>query len=92
MNGSADAQSPVTVSLQDLRDGLHHTQFACFSPETNPPNADSVSFKTLEAAFGPSSLGILLVKDLPSEFPSLRHRLLSYATYLANLPESELGT
>jgi hypothetical protein len=52
---------------------------------------DSVPFDALEAAFGPSSLGILIVKDLPSEFPELRRNLLSYASYLANLPNDELG-
>jgi hypothetical protein len=52
---------------------------------------DSVPFETLEAAFGPSSLGILVVKNLPGDFPALRHNLLSYASYLANLPKEELG-
>jgi hypothetical protein len=52
---------------------------------------DSVPFDALEAAFGPSSLGILIVKDLPGEFPELRRNLLSYASYLANLPNDELG-
>ena len=52
---------------------------------------NSVPFEILEEAFGPSSLGILLVKDLPSNFAKLRRTLLSYATYLANLPEEELG-
>ena len=51
----------------------------------------SVSFQTLEAAFGPSSLGILIVKDLPNKFVELRQKLLSYASYLANLPSHELG-
>ncbi|KAM0806340.1 hypothetical protein BDR22DRAFT_796886 [Usnea florida] len=50
----------------------------------------SVSFETLEEAFGPSSLGILIVKDLPSRFSQLRHEVLSYASYLANLPPEEL--
>ena len=50
----------------------------------------TVSFETLENAFGPSSLGIIVVKDLPSHFPSLRHNLLSYASYVANLPQEEL--
>ncbi|KAL9099879.1 MAG: hypothetical protein Q9163_004685, partial [Psora crenata] len=45
---------------------------------------------TLEEAFGPSSLGILIVKDLPSRFGELRQRLLSYASYLANLPAHQL--
>lgn len=51
----------------------------------------SVSLETLEQAFGPQSLGILIVKDLPEEFAELRTRLLSYASYLANLPANELG-
>ncbi len=50
-----------------------------------------MSFERLEEAFGPSSLGILLVKDLPPRFIKLRHKLLSYSTYLANLPTEELG-
>ena len=53
--------------------------------------AASVPFGTLEEAFGPSSLGIMIVKDLPSRFVELRHKLLSYASYLANLPSEELG-
>lgn len=51
----------------------------------------AVSFQTLENAFGPSSLGIIVVKGLPAEFSSLRLNLLSYASYLANLPEEELA-
>ena len=50
-----------------------------------------MSFQILEEAFGHSSLGILIVKDLPSKFSHLRHVLLSYASYLANLPTEELG-
>ncbi|PNY23783.1 Uncharacterized protein TCAP_06271, partial [Tolypocladium capitatum] len=50
-----------------------------------------VSFETLQRAFGPDSLGILLVKDVPRDFPRLRHVALSYASYLANLPAAELG-
>ncbi|KAJ4292468.1 hypothetical protein N0V90_009130 [Kalmusia sp. IMI 367209] len=51
---------------------------------------DSVEFSQLEEAFGPSSLGIIVVKDLPSKFHELRHRLLSYSSALANLPKKEL--
>ena len=51
----------------------------------------SVSFETLEEAFGPSSLGILIVNGLPSKYLGLRQKLLSYASYLANLPTDELG-
>ncbi|CAK4020601.1 Hypothetical predicted protein [Lecanosticta acicola] len=50
----------------------------------------SVSLETLEQAFGPNSLGIIIVRNLPDEFASLRRRLLSLASYLAALPEEEL--
>ncbi|KAG7292912.1 hypothetical protein NEMBOFW57_002957 [Staphylotrichum longicolle] len=50
----------------------------------------TVSPETLYAAFGPDSLGILVVKDVPPEFAGLRHHLLSYASYLGNLPKSQL--
>ena len=51
----------------------------------------SVSLETLERAFGPESLGIIIVRGLPGEFVELRRRLLSLSSYLANLPEEELG-
>ena len=51
----------------------------------------SVPFESLQEAFGPSSLGILIVKDLPARFLELRHKLLSYASYLANLSPKELS-
>jgi isopenicillin N synthase-like dioxygenase len=51
----------------------------------------TVPFETLEAAFGPDSLGILVVRDLPKNFPELRRNLLSYSSYLANLPKDHLG-
>lgn len=53
--------------------------------------ADDVEFALLEEAFGPASLGIIVVKDLPSRFHDLRHRLLSYASALGNLSQDELG-
>lgn len=40
----------------------------------------------MTAAFGPHSLGILLVHDLPPRFPALRSRLLSHSSHLAHLP------
>lgn len=52
----------------------------------------SLPFEKLEEAFGPSSLGLLIVQDLPSRYIGLRHKLLSYSSYLANLPSEELGT
>ncbi|PBP25866.1 hypothetical protein BUE80_DR003158 [Diplocarpon rosae] len=49
-----------------------------------------VSFSTLVEAFGPDSLGIMIVKDVPDNFATLRHRLLSYASYLGNLAQFRL--
>lgn len=50
----------------------------------------SISFDTLEEAFGPDSLGILIVNGLPSEYAQLRGEVLSSGSYLAALPEGEL--
>ncbi|EWC43539.1 hypothetical protein DRE_01426 [Drechslerella stenobrocha 248] len=51
----------------------------------------NVPFESLERAFGPDSLGILVVSGLDAQFATLRLRLLSYASHLANLPASELA-
>lgn len=51
----------------------------------------NVPFETLVNAFGPNSLGIIIVKDVPSEFVDLRLQLLSYSSYLGNLPQFKLG-
>lgn len=82
---SSDA---VTVSLEDLKTGNPPS----ISPR-RPANLSlgNVSFSTLEEAFGPDSLGIIIVKDIPSAFVQLRHRLLSYSSYLGNLPAFRLG-
>ena len=45
----------------------------------------------MQEAFGPESLGILVVKDVPEEFAELRHKLLSYASYMGNLSPEDLG-
>ncbi|PYH96366.1 Clavaminate synthase-like protein [Aspergillus ellipticus CBS 707.79] len=50
----------------------------------------TVPSTTLTDAFGPSSLGIILVKDLDPRFVTLRAQVLSNASYLASLPEEEL--
>jgi hypothetical protein len=50
----------------------------------------SVAFTTLEEAFGESSLGILVVDGLPARYAVLREKLLSYSSYLAQLPQGEL--
>lgn len=55
-------------------------------------NDGKVSLETLEQAFGPASLGIIIVSGLPEHYVGLRRKLLSYASYLANLPQDELGT
>ncbi|KAI9374835.1 hypothetical protein BJX61DRAFT_550709 [Aspergillus egyptiacus] len=50
----------------------------------------TVSFDTLTEAFGPSSLGIIVVKDLDPKFQRLRAQVLSNASYLAALSADEL--
>ncbi|RAO74116.1 uncharacterized protein BHQ10_010128 [Talaromyces amestolkiae] len=51
----------------------------------------SVPFDALTEAFGPSSLGIIVVKDLPPTFKELRAQVLSNSSYLASLPQDELA-
>lgn len=51
----------------------------------------SISLETLEEAFGPASLGIIIVRDLPTEFVELRRKVLSLSSYLGNLPDEELS-
>jgi len=55
-----------------------------------PPLGD-VPLSNLEEAFGPESLGIIVVKDLPPRFVELRQRVLSYSSYLGNLKSEQLG-
>jgi hypothetical protein len=67
---------------------------------TTPEGAVTISYKTLtsdpeslrpaiERAFGssPDCLGILVVTDLPPEYPKKRERLLKLAAAFAALPE-----
>ena len=82
-------QQPVTVSLRDLQSGEANKSVSkegkyLFS-------IGSVRLSTLEEAFGQSSLGILIVKDLPTDFQPLRTKLLSFASYLAQLSQEQLG-
>lgn len=78
----------VTVSLEDLKTGMSLDPVSVLSQLTRPGN---VSFDTLQEAFGPDSLGILVVKDVPEDFAQLRRLALSYSSYLGNLPKEELG-
>jgi hypothetical protein len=92
---TAQAQA-VTVSLNELKNGKVEIMIASHEleqgfRELTRGNSGSVSFETLQAAFGQDSLGILIVKDLPLEFPQVRHTVLSYASYLGNLPKETLG-
>lgn len=50
-----------------------------------------VSQQTLTEAFGPDSLGIIIIDDLPEEFVRLRQRVLRLALALASLPADELA-
>ncbi|KAI9771098.1 MAG: hypothetical protein M1840_002449 [Geoglossum simile] len=52
--------------------------------------AGTVPAGALEEAFGPTSLGIIIVKDLPPEFLELRGRLLLAASQIAKLPAEDL--
>jgi isopenicillin N synthase-like dioxygenase len=57
----------------------------------NDLKSGTVPFSSLLEAFGPDSLGILVVKDLPSQFPTLRTSVLSNSSRLATLPEDKLS-
>ncbi|CCX08919.1 hypothetical protein FPQ18DRAFT_314390 [Pyronema domesticum] len=50
-----------------------------------------VSSESLLSAFGPNSLGIIVVNHLPARFSELRTRLLSYASHIASLSPAELA-
>jgi hypothetical protein len=80
----------VAVSLEDLKNGTP-LFINAFRDNLLTNILGNVSFSTLEEAFGPDSLGIIIVKDVPPEFKQLRHRLLSYSSYLGNLPGFRLG-
>ena len=47
----------------------------------------TVSLETLEQAFGPASLGIIIVKDLPPQYVPYRERLLHLAYQFSKLGE-----
>ncbi|KAI1612400.1 hypothetical protein EDD36DRAFT_235840 [Exophiala viscosa] len=53
--------------------------------------SNNIPFQTLLAAFGPDSLGILVVKDLPPNFTTLRTKVLSNSSRLAALPPTTLS-
>lgn len=50
-----------------------------------------LSGKCLNEAFGPDSLGIILVDGLPEEFHYLRSKILKQATLLSKLDEADLN-
>jgi hypothetical protein len=52
----------------------------------------TVPFSTLLSAFGPSSLGILVVTGLPDKFAPLRQRVLGNASRIAHLPPETLAS
>lgn len=57
----------------------------------NDLKSGDIPFPSLLEAFGPDSLGILVVKDLPEQFPSLRSSVLANSSRLAALPEDRLS-
>jgi isopenicillin N synthase-like dioxygenase len=56
----------------------------------NDLTSGTVLFSSLLSAFGPDSLGILVVTDLPATFPTLRSSVLSNSSRLAALPSRTL--
>lgn len=56
----------------------------------NDLKSNNVPFSTLLQAFGPDSLGILVVSGLPATFPNLRSRVLANSSRLAALPNEKL--
>lgn len=53
--------------------------------------SSGLNFQILEKAFGPDSLGIIVISDLPDLFHGLRLDVLKQMSLLANLPPSELA-
>lgn len=51
---------------------------------------NGVDHQTLKQAFGPESLGIIIVKGLPDKYHELRTKVLKSASLLSNLPKNEL--
>ena len=85
--GQARGKKETTVSKRRSRADVIREN-SVNKPSLHP---GTVSFQSLQDAFGPDSLGILVVKDVPTEFAELRRRVLSYSSYLGNLPKAELG-
>jgi isopenicillin N synthase-like dioxygenase len=91
----------AATGLPPIENDLSNAKIDLGKPENDRPHAVSValrdlregnvSLETLEEAFGPASLGIILVKDLPVEYAEMRTRLLGMSSYLANLGEEELN-
>ena len=81
----------VTINDADKPNNKNCNNITPVTVALSALSAGTVPFSTLEAAFGPGSLGLILVRGLPDEYSALRHSVLSYSSYLANLPEEELG-
>ncbi|WVW83123.1 hypothetical protein I302_105141 [Kwoniella bestiolae CBS 10118] len=73
--GSSSSPGPVTISLSEL-----------LSPTAT---RSEVLNERVIAALGSDSgcLGIIVIKDLPPDFPALREKLFRLACRLANLPD-----
>ena len=92
--------SPVTVTLEQLRTGTYpyssisHIRYKTLRSSQTDISCiralGAIDFTLLESAFGPDSLGIIVVKDLPQKFIPLRKKVLSYASHLGNLSAEEL--
>lgn len=69
------------ITLRDMADAVTISLEALES---------GLDFETLERAFGPDSLGIIIVKGLPENFLELRMKVLKSISTLSSLPEAEL--
>jgi isopenicillin N synthase-like dioxygenase len=69
----------VSISYKDLQ-GASPAQLSSLFPQ-------------LREAFGsePHCLGIVVVKDLPADFPRMRHRALAFSALLGKLPAEKLA-
>ncbi|THZ03142.1 Clavaminate synthase-like protein [Aureobasidium pullulans] len=78
------------MAVNLFESGVQTASPVSFKTHSSHDFVGSVPFDALEEAFGPDSLGIIVVRDLPSDFVTMRKALLSYSSYLANLPQAEL--
>jgi len=83
-----ETAKPVSVTFEQLQNGVYvqARDMYLLADEL----LGSIDHSTLVEAFGPDSLGIIVVTGLPVKFAPLRKRILSFASHLGNLSPQEL--